>query len=209
MAVTYNNEHMFSYIKGMASGLQWKDTLNALYIARDAHKEQVRKSGEPYIAHPLEVACHLISMGVREDAVIATALLHDYKEDCEGNLDELPCSRDVKHAIDLVSFDKSYFKEEMGIEDKHEMLKIHYLGIQNDKIATLVKLADRCNNVSTMAGVFTRAKLEEYIAETRNFVLPLVKTGKEHWPQYSDQFFILKYHIISVVDAIEATMNIK
>ena len=209
MAVKYNDEHMFSYIKGMAYGLDWMDTLSALYIARDSHSDQFRKSGEPYIVHPLEVACHLIAMGIREDAIIATALLHDWKEDCGGDLKRLPCSEDVKHSIDLVSFDKNYFKNKLGIQEKRDMLRIHYNDIQKDRIATIIKLADRCNNVSTMAEVFSKEKLKEYLDETRNFVLPLIKTGKEQWPQHSDQFFILKYHIVTVVDAIEAIMRIK
>jgi GTP pyrophosphokinase len=133
-------------------------------------------------------------------------LLHDYKEDCNGNLDALPCSDTVKHAIDLLSFDKYWYRDHAGLQ-KEEALSIHYANLAKDRTATMVKLADRCNNVSTMAGVFTREKLVEYIAETRTHVLPLVRIAKEQWPELSEPLFIMKYHITSITDAIEATMQ--
>lgn len=206
MSASYDPERMFSYLKGLAIGRDWHDTLQALYIARHAHAHQTRKSGEPYIIHPLTVACHLVAMGVMEDPIIATALLHDFKEDCNGDIDALPCAEAVKHAIDLVSFDKNWYLENTGLQ-KQEALRVHYAAIAKDRIATLVKLADRCNNVSTMAGVFNTEKLVEYIDETRTYVLPLVRTAKNQWPEYSDPLFIMKYHITTATDAIETTMN--
>ena len=206
MSVKYNEDHIFSYIKGIAMGRTWTNTLQALYIARQAHNGQFRKSGEPYIIHPLTVASHLLSMGIMDDTIIATALLHDYKEDCCDDLTNLPLSNEIKQAIELVSFDKHWYKTNAGLE-KQDAFKIHYAKIAENPIATLVKLADRCNNVSTMSGIFNEEKLHEYIDETKNFIIPLIRTAKNHWPQYSDALFIMKYHLISIIDAIEITMQ--
>ena len=204
MAALYSPERMFTFIKGMACALNWKDTLTALYIAREAHDGQTRKSGEPYIIHPLTVACHAISLGMREDLLIASCLLHDWEEDCGGKISTLPCSPEVKETIDLVTF-----RREPGI-DKGSQLSSHYSKIAESRLATFVKLFDRANNVSTMAGVFTPEKIREYIDETRTYVLPLQRHAKNtyHEQKDADALFTLKYHITSVIDAIEATKDV-
>ncbi|MBQ9855279.1 MAG: hypothetical protein IJO53_03715, partial [Clostridia bacterium] len=69
------------------------------------------------------------------------------------------------------------------------------------------KLIDRCHNVSSMAGTFSKEKLIAYIDETRKFVLPLLKKAKTVYPNDADILFVLKYHILSVVNSIEATMQ--
>ena len=50
-------------------------------------------------------------------------------------------------------------------------------------------------------------KGEEYIVETETFVLPLIRITKEEFPEYQDVLFILKYHIVSVLDSIKGVMQ--
>ena len=202
--MTYSAERTFSFIKGVAFGLDWPNTMTALYVARRDHKGQMRKSGEPYITHPLTVACHLLTMGIKEDAVIAAALLHDWVEDCNGDLSTLDISYDTRLAISLVTFDKKRYAEQNIPKDK--ALAMHYDIIKRDRIASLVKLCDRCHNVSTMAEVFTKEKIMEYIEETETYVLPLVRSTKEQWPEHSNVLFLMKYQITAVLEAIKATM---
>ena len=57
-----------------------------------------------------------------------------------------------------------------------------------------------------MAGTFTKEKLNDYIDETDMFVLPLLRETKDNFPEYQDILFVLKYHIISVLDAINGTI---
>jgi hypothetical protein len=54
-----------------------------------------------------------------------------------------------------------------------------------------------------MAGCFNRKKLLEYIEETEEYVLPLSGVLKNQYPEYSDLAFLLKYHIVSVLEAIK------
>lgn len=97
MSVTvYNHEKMYTYIKGFATGAGLKETLKALSFAREKHSGQLRKGGQPYIIHPLTMACNAVSMGIREDTVVATILLHDVCEDCGVGVAELPFSDRVK-----------------------------------------------------------------------------------------------------------------
>ena len=80
--------------------------------------------------------------------------------------------------------------------------------ILQSREATITKIIDRCHNVSSMAGTFSPEKLKSYIKETRHYVLPLLRKAKDQYPEDADMLFILKYHMTSVVDSIEATMQV-
>ncbi|MCH5187035.1 MAG: bifunctional (p)ppGpp synthetase/guanosine-3',5'-bis(diphosphate) 3'-pyrophosphohydrolase [Oscillospiraceae bacterium] len=198
----FNAEKMYTYIRGYACGLNMKQTLRALSFARDKHEGQMRKSGEPYIIHPLTMACNALSLGVRDDDVIATILLHDVCEDCGVAAEELPVNDKVRRGVELMTF------AVMDGETK-ETAKIRYYNLLlESREAAFTKLIDRCHNVSTMAGTFTKEKLRAYIEETRQFVLPLLRKVKNKYPDESDILFVLKYHIVSVIDAIDLTLDI-
>ena len=198
----FHPKKMYTYLRGYATGLGMKDTQKALAFAREKHKDQYRKSGEPYIVHPLTMACNAVSMGIKEDSVIATILLHDVCEDCGVNPNELPVSDTVKHAVDLMTF------RVMDGETKELAKNRYYNRLIESREAALTKLIDRCHNVSSMAGTFSVEKLKSYIEETRHYVLPLLRKVKDQYPEDSDILFVLKYHIVSVVDSIEATIQV-
>ena len=198
----FHPEKMYTYLRGYASGAGMKDTLKALAFAREKHKDQFRKSGDPYIVHPLTMACNAVSMGIREDAVVATILLHDVCEDCGVSIGQLPVSDAVRHAVDLMTF------RVMEGETKQIAKNRYYNMLLHSREATITKLIDRCHNVSSMAGTFSVAKLKAYIEETRQYVLPLLKKAKGVYTEDADMLFLLKYHITSVVDSIEATIEI-
>ena len=191
---------MYTYVRGYAAGAGLSNTMKALTFARKEHEGQFRKSGEPYIIHPLTMACNAISLGIKDDNVIAAILLHDVCEDCDVSLKELPVSDAIRNSVKLLTF------EIMKGETKEIATNRYYNMILEDRTATIVKLLDRCHNVSSMAGTFSEEKLKNYIKETREFVLPLIKKAKLYYPEDSDILFAIKYHILSVIDSIEATM---
>jgi len=197
MSAHFDESKMYTYLKGYAMGLGWHDTLEALSFARIAHKEQRRKSGEPYIVHPLTVASHAVALGIKEDGVAATAILHDVVEDCGIKVENLPVSADTKDAIRRLTHIKG------------EPLGPYYREIGENRVASIVKLLDRCDNVSTMAGVFSVEKVVQYIGETRQYVLPLLRETKDKWPSDSNALFVLKYHITSVIDGLEICLELK
>lgn len=202
IGTAFNSEKMYTYLRGFASGAGMKETLKALSFAREKHSGQLRKSGEPYIAHPLIMACNAVSMGITDDTVLATILLHDVCEDCGVGLAELPVSDEVRHAVDLMTF------RVMDGETKEIAKNRYYNMLLQSRAAALTKLIDRCHNVSSMAGTFSVEKLKAYIDETRNYVLPLLRKAKKAFPEDSNEFFLLKYHIVSVVDSIDATIQV-
>lgn len=198
---TYDSAKMYTYIKGFASALGMRQTLCALSFARSKHEGQLRKSGEPYIVHPLTMACDALSLGISDDNTIATILLHDVCEDCGVSLAELPVNDTVKRGVELMTFTV------MDGETKEIAKRRYYNMLLQSREAAVTKLIDRCHNVSSMAGIFTVEKLKSYIDETRDYVLPLLRQVKDAYPDESNILFILKYHITSVVDAIDLTIQ--
>lgn len=197
----FSPDKMYTYIRGFATALRMEQTLKALTFSREKHQGQLRKSGEPYIVHPLTMACDAMSMGIKDDNIIATILLHDVCEDCGVSLQELPVNDVVRRGVQLMTFTV------LDGETKEIAKTRYYNMLIQSKEAVITKLIDRCHNVSSMAGTFSIEKLKSYINETRTYVLPLLRQAKDHYPEESDRLFTLKYHITSVVDAIDLTMQ--
>ena len=96
-------------------------------------------------------------------------------------------------------------KEDPGLS-KEERNKVYYSGIAADPVASMAKIIDRCNNVSTMAQAFSDEKLNEYIEETETYVLPLLKTVKQNYLEYNNAVFLIKYHMLSVLESLKNMM---
>lgn len=196
----FHEKKMYTYLKGVANSRDLMETQKALIYARDRHANQFRKEGVPYIVHPLAMACNALAMGLYDDNLLATILLHDVLEDCGVKAEELPVNDTVKRGVERMTF-----RIREG-ETKQEAMERYYGELIDSKEASITKLIDRCHNVSSMSQAFSKEKLREYIQETRDYVLPFIKRVKRNYPELTDVCFILKYHIRSVVDSIEAVM---
>ncbi len=196
-----SEEHMFTRIKTIAEYAGLEETYKALYYAREAHRGQHRKkqiftSAEPvFFIHPLEMTCHLLSMSVEEDALLAVSLLHDVCKAQGIAPDDLPFSETVRHSVKLLTKypDPDLTEEEQNIQ--------YYDAISHDRIAAVVKLADRCNNVSTMIQVFPNEKISKYIVETEMYILPLLKEVKRKWPAYTNLTYLVKSQMVPMLES--------
>jgi len=122
----------------------------AYNFAYEAHKDQKRESGEPYVLHPVEVACILVEMGLDTNMVTA-ALLHDVIEDTQYTHEDLEnlFGRGVADLVEGVTkLDKieSKTKEEEQADNVRKML----LAMSDDMRVILIKLADRLHNMRTL-----------------------------------------------------------
>ena len=144
------------------------------------------------------MACHAHALGIKDDAILASILLHDVVEDTEATLEGMPFSDEIKTIVGLVTKPQNIHDE--GVEEEY------YAKIAENGKACLVKIIDRCNNVSTMAGSFDRDKLVDYTRETEKLILPLADVIKHKYPEYSDAAFVLKYHIISVLETVKCML---
>lgn len=199
----YNEEHMYTYVKGVATGRGFNETLKALPFARECHKGQFRKGhGKepvPYIIHPLTMACHALALSL-DDELVATALLHDTIEDCKVGIDNLPVNRRVKEAVWRVT---KVYDPHLSDEDNN---KVYYEEMKGDSMAMMVKLFDRCNNISNMSMGFTEEKIREKVIETEKYIMPMFDMIKIKEPMYSNACFVLKYHMMSVLEVLKRTL---
>lgn len=200
----FSIDNMLRRVRMYAQAKKMTETQKAIRIMLKYHDGAVRKSnnGEtvPYVIHPLMMACHAFALGIDSDELIATILLHDVVEDCDITADVLDVSEEIRNAVSLLSYEKKEGKS------KEESNAIYYDSIKTNRIASIVKLLDRCNNVSTMATGFKPSKMVEYIEETENYVLPLLEDVKHEYDEYYDATFLLKYQLLSVMETLKRTL---
>ena len=189
----FNEDRMYTYVKTYATMKGLAQTVEVLPYARELHKGQVQKGKDevPYIYHPLLMACHALSLGLDDDNLVSAILLHDVCEDCGVEIEDLPVNEDVKKAVQLVR------------KDEYKDTDTYYSDISENCIATMVKLIDRCNNVSAMSTGFSKERIIEYINETEKYVYPLLQKAKTKYSKYSNQVFLIKYHMTSVVTTLK------
>src|SRR3989441_818045 len=144
----------------------------AYEFSAKAHEGQIRRSGEPYLRHPIAVAGVLTSLKTDVTAIVA-ALLHDTLEDTVATPDELEreFGKDVVHLVDGVTkIGKITFRsyEEKQAENFRKMV----LSMADDIRVVLIKLADRLHNMRTLEHLH-EAKRQQIAQETLEIYAPL------------------------------------
>ena len=146
---------------------------HAYSFASDYHKDQRRRSGEPYINHPVEVALILASDLHMDADSIAAALLHDTVEDTEASLDELTerFGTDVAELVDGVT---KLTNIEVSSMDERQALNLRkmFLAMSKDIRVVIIKLADRLHNMRTLAALKPERRLFK-ARETMDVYAPL------------------------------------
>ena len=144
----------------------------AYELAYNAHKEQKRKSGTPYIVHPVAVAGTVVEMQLDTDSVCA-ALLHDVVEDTSYTYEFIQenFGQQVALLVDGVTkLDKLSFnsKEERDMENLRKM----FLAMASDIRVIMIKFADRLHNMSTLISM-SEEKQRSKARETLNIFAPI------------------------------------
>ena len=203
----FAEERMYTFVKTAATARGLCQTLMALPFAREKHEGQTRKhlEGEeivPFINHPLTMACHALAMDIRDDNVLAAILLHDVVEDCNDvEPEDLPVNDTVRDTV--VRMTHTWPKG----GDTPEGMRKYYDRILESPAASLVKIIDRCNNLSMMPTGFTHEKMASYIVETEKYVFPVMKHLKETAPEYSNALFLLKYQMVSMMESLKRLLG--
>ena len=164
--------HLIDTIHSYLPQADCEDVTKAYHAAEEAHKEQHRVSGEPYILHPLAVAQILADMKI-DTTTITAALLHDVVEDTACTLEDLrqEFGREVAFLVDGVTkLSRLNYrtKEDQQLNSMRKM----FLAMAKDVRVVVIKLADRLHNMRTLR--YMRSDKQKRIAqETLEIFAPL------------------------------------
>lgn len=199
----FEENEMFARIEKLGREEKLVNLSVALPYMKKQHEGQFRKKNlfsderVAYINHPLTMACHAYALGITDDEILSAILLHDVVEDTGAKAEDMPVSKEIQEIVKLLTFSKP---EGMS---KAAAKKEYYDQMVNNTKASLVKMLDRCNNISTMAGSFSAAKMDEYMDETEKYILPLGNVIKRDNPEYIYAVDAIAYHIVSVMETIK------
>ena len=149
-------ETLQQQIEGIAAGFspeEGEKIRRAYRFAAQAHQDQLRRSGEPYIMHPVAVACIIDQMGLDAESVMA-GLLHDTVEDTPVTREDIarefgaPVAMLVDGVTKLTKMEHTSYstKEEQQMEDLRKM----FIAMAKDIRVIMIKLADRLHNMRTI-----------------------------------------------------------
>ncbi|MEV3907007.1 RelA/SpoT family protein [Streptomyces canus] len=144
----------------------------AWVLAESSHRGQMRKSGEPYITHPLAVTLILAELGA-ETTTLTASLLHDTVEDTEVTLDQVgeEFGAEVRFLVDGVT---KLEKVDYGAAAEPETFRKMLVATGNDVRVMSIKLADRLHNMRTL-GVMRPEKQARIAKVTRDVLIPLAE----------------------------------
>ncbi len=168
---------------------------HALKLSEEAHSNQLRKSGDPFITHPLEVAKILTSIKLDADSIVA-GLLHDTLEDTNLNIDEINKNFGYE-IVELVDGLTKINKYSLKVKNQKfgENYKKLILATTKDLRVILVKLADRLHNMRTIQFIKDENKKTKIALETLEVFAPLAqRLGMKEW---QDELEDISFEVIN------------
>lgn len=186
-----NPDKSYYFIKGFAIHAQMQNTLKALPLSRIYYKPYTRKSGDPFIIHPLRVASYLISLKIDDDIICAAAILHEIINKCHLAYNGI----EIVTKYNLNSTVLDYIR--LLANSEGYPLNIYYEALKNYPEVMLLKLSNRANTCTKLID-FTNEEMKEYIDECEKYIYPLCEYGIAHYPMYSYSIEIMMYQISSI-----------
>ena len=162
-----------------------QDDLNliekAFYFAKEVHKNQTRKNGEPYFNHCLRTALNLLELKLGKEFIIS-ALLHDVLEDCNASEEIIKKEFGEEILFLIKGVTKiGHYKYYQEDEEQAENLRNFILAFTKDIRVAIIKLADRLDNIRTLQ-YLPLEKQKRIALETRDVFIPLaIKLGFYNW----------------------------
>lgn len=165
-------EHVAKVHRGHHPDADLDILTKAYQLAESSHRGQLRKSGEPYITHPLAVTLILAELGA-ETTTLTASLLHDTVEDTEVTLEQVRerFGAEVCYLVDGVT---KLEKVDYGAAAEPETFRKMLVATGNDVRVMSIKLADRLHNMRTL-GVMRPEKQARIAKVTRDVLIPLAE----------------------------------
>lgn len=188
-----------NFVKGLIHGSNLLESMKAFSVMKKYHADTFRKDGLGYDTHPVRVTHQLLATGIKNDSIIAAALLHDVIEDCSVSETQLRndygFSDETMTILTFVTKKKNYNEE------------TYYRNIASNPGAILVKISDRLHNLSTMHGAFSQEKMLSYVEETYTHILPLCRILKYEFPEYANASYIIKNQIETICEIYSSLLT--
>ncbi len=204
--MAFDNSGLERYAKRFISmrywllGKSYYLALEALEYAAKIHTGTRKDGVTREYAHQLEIGHYVKSISTSlecPEETLASVFLHDLCEDYGIGQEEIEARFGpvVKQATWLLTKKfRGYLKPAAE----------YYCEIAENRIASVVKGADRIHNVQTMIGVFTLEKQDEYIAETEEYILPALKEARRRFPRQEPAYENIKHMLGSQIELLRA-----
>ena len=165
-------ENFIIQIQQHNPNIEYTNIIKAYHFAESAHEGQLRKSGEKYFTHPLQVALILAELEMDDNTIVA-GLLHDVLEDTKYEYDEIVAEfgEEVAWLVDGVT-KLTRLKYESKEERQAENLRKMFLAMAKDIRVIIIKLADRLHNMRTLE-YMNEEKKKEKAMETIEIYAPI------------------------------------
>ena len=190
------------WLLGMAEhDSRYYKVLEAMEYGRERHNG-TRNGGQPEFIHQLGIFHHLRTLHrhIKSPVTVYTLVfLHDVVEDKNVPLLEIEqiWGVEVARKLDLLS------KEVLGVKKTSYSLD----PVFEDEDASVVKGGDRVNNVTSMVGVFKRARLERYVKETADEFFPRLKAARRKFPHQEPVYEALKLELVNQLTLINHILD--
>ncbi len=168
-------KRLIGTIKGYHPSADFSMIEKAYKLAISAHKDQLRKSGEPFVIHPIYVAIILAEIELDKESIIA-GLLHDVVEDTDYTFEDIEklFNYEIAILVDGVTKLSNISYSQDKVEAQAENLRKMFLAMAKDIRVILIKLADRLHNMRTMQ-YQTPDKQKEKAKETIEIYAPIAQ----------------------------------
>lgn len=194
-----------TYLRSYLQGRRMFKALEAMEICLHYHNGTRKDGVTPEWFHQISIVLYLSTLehcfGDDAEAIYIVAFLHDVVEDYDYPLESIK-------AI----FGEKIMRSVAAISKKHpgtpkKSTADYYDAIAKDKLASVVKGADRTHNFQSMPGVFTPEKQAAYIAEAKDYILPMLKKARKTYFAFRPAYENIKHMLMMQMTLIENTLE--
>ena len=195
----YDYDKLRTSLRYWLQGRGMHTALKAMQFGMDHHTGE-RKNGHPEFSHQVfqaQYARTLVDSLLHPEELLATIFLHDIVEDCGVERAEIyrRFGDMVGNAVHLMTD-----SDESGADLPHEN---YYPRMAVCPVTSLAKGIDRVHNFQSMLGVFDIAKQQRYIAETREHILPMMKTARRQFVEQEPAYQNVKHLLLTQMELVE------
>jgi (p)ppGpp synthase/HD superfamily hydrolase len=178
---------------------EYYTAVKAMQFAKELHTGLRKDKKTPAFYHQISIVQYLRTIYkslLFPEMSMTVGFTHDSMEDYDLDIQLMTNRFGLQAATETWILTK----KQKGLEKNNDT---YYKEIAESPVASIVKPADRMHNVQTMVGVFSAQKRAEYIEETHQYVLPMLKKAKRSFPEQETAYENEKHILLSQIELIE------